>query len=146
MLKRITFIATLLAAPFAQAGDYLEGYFYVVGSVPATIPVIEMTDVAKPIFRQTLATLTAQWSTKCNTPVDVWHTNLMHSETTPWTPDYWFVYIAMADSAAQAKSIAPASECASQGYVKQGGITFPTLYQICAQPDVYPEIYQQSCQ
>ena len=146
MIKHIALITTLLAAPLAHAGDNIGGYILVIGSIPSTIPVEEMTDVAKPVFRNTIADLSAEWSEKCEARVDIWHTNLIYNETNPWTPDYWVAYIAFEETEAEAYSAAPATGCISESYAKYGEMTFPTLFQICAQPDVYPELYEQSCQ
>ena len=146
MIKRIPFIAALLAAPIAQAGDNVGGYLLIIGSIPSTIQVAEMTDVAKPVFRDTIAELSEEWSAKCEARVDIWHTNLIYNETNPWTPDYWVAYIAFEETEAEAYSVAPATGCISESYAKYGEMTSPTLFQICAQPDVYPELYEQSCQ
>lgn len=77
---------------------------------------------------------------------NIWHTNLIYNETNPWTPDYWAAYIAMDGTEAEAYASTPATDCISDSYLKYGEMTFPTLYQICAQPDVYSELYEQSCQ
>jgi|LGOV01.1.fsa_nt_gb hypothetical protein len=146
MVKHIAFISALLAAPLAQAGDYVGGYILVVGSLPSTIRVEEMTDVGRPVFRDTIATLSKEWSEKCAARVDIWHTNLIDNEANPWTPDHWVAYIAFEETEAEAYSVAPATACISESYAKYGDMTFPTLFQICAQPDVYPELYEQSCQ
>lgn len=146
LIKHITIVSSLLFAPIAQAGDLVGGYILVVGSIPSTIPVKEMTDVAKPVFRKTIAELSEKWSKKCEARVNIWHTNLIFNETNPWTPDYWVAYIAMEATEAEVYSIAPATGCISESYTKYGEMTFPTLFQICAQPEIYPELYQQSCQ
>jgi hypothetical protein len=145
MIKHIAFISALLTAPIAQAGDYVGGYILVVGSIPSTIPVVEMTDVGRPVFRDTIAALSEEWSEKCDARVDIWHTNLIYNETNPWTPDYWVAYIAFEETEAEAYSVAPATGCISESYAKYAEMTFPTLFQICAQPDIYPELYEQSC-
>lgn len=146
MIRIITFITAILAAPIAQAGDYLEGYYlYVVGSIPSTIPVEEMTDVAAPEFRNTISALSDEWSEKCGVNVSIWHTNLMGNEADDWTPDYWFAFIAMEETKAAAISVAPATDCASQGYIKQGNMLIPGLYYICVMPEDDPELFEQVC-
>lgn len=146
MIKEITFIAALLAAPIAQAGDYLEGYyFYVIASIPSTIPVEEMADVAEPEFRNTVSTLSDEWSEKCGANVSIWHTNLMDNEADNWTPDYWFAFIAMEETKELALSTAPANDCAYGGYVKQGNMLIPGLYYICIMPEDDPELFEQVC-
>ena len=146
MIRRIAFITALMAAPFAQAGDSLEGYFYVVGSIPSTVPAKDMTDFAAPEFRDTIAALSNEWSAKCEVPVEVWHTNLMFNEDTPWTPDYWFAYIAVGSSKAKAIGAAPTTDCMSGSYIKYGLMGIPTTYQICAAgPEYYPDTYYNLC-
>lgn len=144
MFKSLTLILTLTAG-IAQAGDMIEGTFLVIGSTPSTLRVVEMTDVATPEFRDTIQTLSDDWSEQCGVPVDVWHTNLMHSEQTPWTPDYWFAYIAFEETERDVYKNAPATGCISESTAKHGQMVIPTLYQICAQPDAYPDIYETSC-
>ena len=145
MIKHIAFIIALLAAPIAQAGDYVGGYILVIGSIPATIPVEVMSDVVKPVFRETLAELSEEWSNKCGVRVNIWHTNLIFNETNPWTPDYWVAYLTMEDTEAEARFAAPTINCVSDSYVKYGEMSFPSLFQVCAQPEIYPEIFEQSC-
>ena len=65
MIKHIALITTLFAAPFAHAGDYVGGNILVIGSIPSTIPVEEMTDIARPVFRATISSLSEEWSEKC---------------------------------------------------------------------------------
>ena len=145
MIRRILFTTALVLASPAESGDLMEGYFYIVGSTPSTIRVEEIIDVAVPAFRDTLSTLNVEWSDKCEVPVDIWHTNLMHNENNPWTPDHWFAFIAMEETKAMTNAAAPATDCITDSYIKFGEMVIPTLYQICAQPEAYPEIHKQSC-
>ena len=146
LIRYITLVIALLAAPLVHAGDKIGGYILVVGSTPSTIPVAEMTDVAKPVFRETIAELSKEWSDKCEARVDIWHTNLIYNESNPWTPDYWVAYIAFEKTEAEVDSVAPTTSCNSESYTKYGEMTFPSLFQICAQPEIHPDLYEQSCQ
>lgn len=146
MIRKPVFITSMLLAPIAQAGDYFEGYFYIVGSVPATISATEMVDFAAPEFHNTVAALQKEWSKKCEVPVSIWHTNLMDNKDTPWTPEFWFAYITVTDTEAEAYAAAPATGCTSESYVKFGSMVIPTPYQICAGgPEFYPDIYDDLC-
>lgn len=146
MLKTAGLTACLGMVSAAHAGDYSEGYFYIVGTVPATIPAEEMVDFAAPEFLETIASLSQEWSAKCEAPVFVWHTNLMGNPDNPWAPDFWFAYIAVTDTEAEAYAVAPATGCISDAYVKFGSMVIPTTYQICAAgPEFYPNYYDDLC-
>jgi len=146
MLK-ISGLATCLGlASAAQAGDRLEGYFLVIGTVPSTLAATEMADFAAPVFRETLNALSRTWSEKCNVPVSIWHSNLMDNPDDPWKPDLWFAYLTMSETESEAYANAPATGCISESYVKRGSQVIPTSYQICASgPEFYPDIYNDLC-
>lgn len=142
----ITFILALLFAPMAIAGDYLEGYyFYIVGAIPSTIPVKEMTDVAAPEFRETVSGLSKEWTERCGVQVDIWHTNLMNNDANNWASDYWFAYISMEGTEVEARAAAPETSCANDAYIKPGNMVIPSLYYHCVTPEDNPEIYTQVC-
>ena len=132
MFRKLLFLL-ILALP-VRAGDAFEAYFYIVGAIPSEMSVETGTDTASAAFRDRLNELTEEWTETCGTHVNIWHTNMMSDEETPWTPNLWFAYIADGDTADQARLNVPASPCAEGGYVKRGFMVIPTFFQMCAAP------------
>ncbi len=129
------YILILLIISFpVRAGDAFEAYFYIVGAIPSELVVESDVDTASQAFRDQLNSLTVEWSEKCGVPVNIWHTNLMSDDTTPWTPNLWFAYLADGDTADQARLNVPTTPCAEGGYVKRGFMVIPGMFQMCAAP------------
>ena len=130
---RMMLILLLIALP-VRAGDAFEAYFYIVGAIPSELKVETDTDTASAAFRDRLNTLSAEWTEKCGVHVNVWHTNMVSDDETPWTPNLWFAYLSDGDTAAQARANLPNTACAEGGYVKRGFMVIPTMFQMCAAP------------
>ncbi len=126
-------ILLLIALP-VRAGDAFEAYFYIVGAIPSDLTVETDTDTASSAFRDRLNELSEEWSEKCGVNVNIWHTNMVSNDETPWTPDLWFAYIADGDTAAEARANVPDTPCAEGGYVKRGFLVVPGMFQMCAAP------------
>ncbi len=144
-MKKLLFILMAFLAPLARAGDMLEGYLFVVGTIPATLAVAQETDLAKPEFRETIAALSAEWSEKCSARVDIWHTALISSDQSYWPADMWVAYLAFEETAEASRAAAPFSPCLNGGYTQHGFMVFPSIYQLCAMGDDGSDLYRQTC-
>lgn len=138
MLRALIAITLFFSASTAKAGDYLEDYFFfIIAAFPSELSVEIDTDTASSAFRNRVTELSREWSEKCGARVDIWHTNLMDNEDTPWTPDLWFAFIGYGETRAELKQTRPPSDCGFEGYVKQGSMVIPTVYQMCAAPEEF---------
>jgi len=142
MIKKT--IVLMMLASTADAGEYFEGYFYIMGAVPAHMRTQSPDDFARKDFRVRALELSEMWSAECGARVFAWHTNLMSSAEVPFEPDMWVGILESAETKEELAQIMPETPCASTGYVRGGSMVIPTSYQYCAlaenDPDYNPEI------
>jgi len=149
MLKFTSIVTWLGLASVAQAGDYLEGYyFYVIGTVPASIPFEEVVDVSLPEFRGTLALLAQEWTGICEAQVGVWHSSLMNPTDSEleWTKDQWVLTLGYEGlTKTELTTSLPASPCLARGDILQANMLIPGLVYICNSRETDPELFDQTC-
>jgi len=138
-------IAAFLLASTAQAGDFVEGYFYIIGAVPSNIPAQNQEDFARKAFRARVGELSAAWSAECGADVFAWNTNLMTGEDVPFAPDMWVGILASGPSRAELQADMPDSPCATQGFIRKGSMVYPSAYQYCAFNEGTPEYDAATC-
>lgn len=138
-------IAAIFLASIAQAGDYVGGYFYIVGAIPATVPAQKQADFARKAFRDRVGVLSAEWTAECGANVFAWYTNLMTGDDVPFAPDMWVGILASGATLAEMEADMPESPCAAQGVIRKGSMVYPSAYQYCAFNENTPEYDAATC-
>ena len=143
MIKKT--MAMMLLASTAHAGEFFEGYFYIMGAVPAHMREQAPDDFSRKDFRARAHELSAMWSEQCGARVFAWHTNLMSGTEVPFAPDMWVGILESAETREELAEIMPESACANQGYVRGGKMVIPASYQYCAFSELSSDYNAEIC-
>ena len=125
-MKRSPIVLGLLymMASAASAGDYMEGYFWIIGSVKAR----PLESYSYREFASERMTVVESYQSKCGIDdFTVWHSDFMDN----MKPHLWVVYTALEDTKEQALALVGRDSCSKAGYVKQGYVTFPGVWAYC---------------
>lgn len=125
-MRRLFLVLSIVCSMWsaASAGDYEEGYFWIVGSVQAK-PIESYTYRSFELERRKVL---ERYRTRCGLEdFRVWHSHFMSN----MKPNVWVVYTVVGDSKEETISMVGQDSCSKKGYLKKGSVLYTGQWLYC---------------
>lgn len=121
LLFLVGFLST--ATERAFAGDYYNGYFWVIASEPSKAAK-EFSDLE---FVRAVKEVRDRYAAKCGIDIAVWHSDFMMG----FKPGYWVVFSVFDESEAGVQSRVGDDACSKEGQIRAGAASYPGFLGAC---------------